>query len=146
MHAAIVAYNGRVATRKQERRERKRRVHGLESSEYSQPVTSKPERERPARGRARTYGQVTMNPDGSFLMGRRKVYPPTWRRAVKRALLFLPFGFVLGLFMVKNNTATTAVLLAAVYTLAAVPITYWTDRMSYRRLERKFEDAGGTLP
>jgi hypothetical protein len=115
-------------------------------SEDSRPVTSRPERERPARGRARTFGTVTMNPDGTFQMGRRTVHPPTWRRAVKRALLFLPFGFVLGLFMVKHNTITTAVLLAALYTVAAVPITYWTDRMSYRRLERKFEDAGGTLP
>jgi hypothetical protein len=143
----MVAYNGLVATRKQERRERKRRVHGIDPSEYSHPVTARPERERASRSRApRTYGQVTMLPDGAFQMGRRKVYPPTWRRAVKRALLFLPFGFVLGLFMVKNNTLTTAVMLAALYTAAAVPITYWTDKMSYRRLERKFEDAGGSLP
>ncbi len=94
----------------------------------------------------RTFGTVTMMPDGTFLMGRRKVMPPTLKRSVKRAMLFLPIGFALGFFFVKQHSIQSATLLALAYTVAAIPITYWTDRMSYRRLARKFEDAGGSLP
>jgi hypothetical protein len=134
-----------VATRKQERRDRKRRVHG-DLDGVSRPVTEKAPRDRGPAGKPKTYGTVTMMPDGSFQMGRRKVPRPTWMRATKRALFFLPFGFILAIFMVKNRTYESAVLLAAAYTVAAIPITYWSDRMAYRRLARKFEDAGGTLP
>lgn len=67
---------------------------------------------------------------------------PSWRRAVKRALIFGVVIFavfaVLGSKNGKHNYVG-AFLFGGVYTLIFIPFTFYIDRFSYNRWQRKNE-------
>jgi hypothetical protein len=70
----------------------------------------------------------------------RTPLPPSWRRATKRAILLGVVIFVLfSLLSSKDgkNGYASALLLALGYTALFIPFTYYVDRFSYRRWERK---------
>jgi hypothetical protein len=65
---------------------------------------------------------------------------PSWRRAAKRSVIL---GVVIfALFSIVNakggkHQYSSALLLAVLYTVLFVPFTFYVDRFTYRRWERK---------
>ena len=137
-----MSYNRGVATQKQVRRDRKRRVHGaLESdADVKRPVTSKPvKKSGSTMGRGSSGRTASRGADGVITMGRRKIYPATLKRTLRRVLIFVPFFFVLVHFMVgrKGGSLQSDFLVTGLYSAAAIPITYFLDKMLYTRMARK---------
>ena len=67
----------------------------------------------------------------------REAKPPSWNRALKRALLFVPF-LVIFLSLGKNAPPLiTRVAIAVLYAIVFVPMFYFVDRMTYRSYQRR---------
>jgi hypothetical protein len=120
-----------MATRKQLKRERKRRTHGIEriapdvaEREPGEPAAS-PSRSR--RANARGSGSSTQR-------GRKPVAYPTLTRALKRAPILAGIWFILIEFIFKPQGSSTTSNLATTALIAAVmiPAMYMTDRFAYR--------------
>ena len=63
----------------------------------------------------------------------RRIEPPSWRRAFKRAAIFAPFMF-LTLILLNGNSAASGSLIMTLWMLVMfVPFTYLIDRVMYRR-------------
>ena len=119
-----------MPTRKQRRRREKGRRHEYEYvwvDDEGQEV----EYEREAESaRARTNGRRAEKP---VVHRGRKVEPPSWRRVLKRALIFAPFMFVT-ITLIDRNASIAARALQTAWLLALfIPFSYLMDRMMYRR-------------
>ena len=123
-----------MATKKQQRRERKRRIHGVE---YSAPQikrpepSSRPERVgRSRRGRLRSTGPVA-----------RTAPTPSWTRAAKRAPIFAVIMFLAIHYVLPTEGLSTQgeVLQAVFFAIVTIPLQYFADRMAYRVMQRRLE-------
>jgi hypothetical protein len=129
-----------MASKKQRRRREKMQRHEweyvqvdeegneipLEPDELRKPEKSKVVRNgRPATGRSRRPP--------------REVRPPSWQRAVKRAVLFVPFLFIF-LSLGKHTPAlATRIGVSVLYAAVFVPMFFFVDRMSYRAYLRRLD-------
>ncbi len=144
-----------MPTRKQRRRAQKGRRHEYETvwvdsegNELEEPpddeAAAPEKRERAAKGDG-----VKPKPKAKTQQrGGKPVRvppPPSWRRAVKRAVLFGVVIFavfaVLGSKNGQHNYAA-ALLFGGVYTLIFIPFTFYIDRFSYNRYQRRIEQQG----
>jgi hypothetical protein len=128
-----------MPSRKQRRRREKARRHeyeyvyvdaeGREVSVDAEGVeTLKPVAKSEAK---RSNGKPAPARTGST---RRKVEPPSWRRALKRSLIFAPFMFIT-LYLLDRNASNAVRLLVTLQMLVFfIPFTYLIDRTMYRRL------------
>jgi hypothetical protein len=67
----------------------------------------------------------------------REVKPPSWNRASKRALLFVPFLYIF-LSLGKNAPPVVArVGISVLYAVVFVPMFFFVDRMAYRAYLRR---------
>ncbi|HLH66763.1 MAG TPA: hypothetical protein VKV27_13775 [Solirubrobacteraceae bacterium] len=72
---------------------------------------------------------------------RRRLSPPTWKGAVKKALLAAGFMFVF--LLVTNRFRVVPALVFAAFALALyTPAGYYMDGWLYRRQQRKEAQAG----
>ena len=122
-----------MPSRKQRRRREKSRRHEYEYvyvDDDGQEVEVDPEEVRkPARS-----GERSAQPRGA--RGGRKIEPPSWQRAAKRAgLLGIVVFFLFSLS--KSHNYPAAALLAVVYTALFVPFTFAIDRFAYRRWQAR---------
>jgi hypothetical protein len=124
-----------MASRKQRRRRQKERRHEYEFvyvDEQGREVEVDPaELERSSRPSARRNGMK----DARKTQGARqirKVDPPSWRRVVRRALVFAPLIFIAFYVLNHNQAIGTRVLLTAFYTAFFIPFMYLMDRAMYR--------------
>jgi hypothetical protein len=79
---------------------------------------------------------------------RRQPPPPSWERAIKRALMLGAVVFVLFSFTAKGtstNRYIAALIPAAIYTALFIPFTFAIDRFAYKRWLAR-QEAGGTPP
>jgi hypothetical protein len=125
-----------MATKKQQRRRQKERRHEYEyvyvdedgnELPYEPADDEQQEKAKPAaaRGKTRQKGRPV-----------REVKPPSWRRVVRRAILFAPLLFV-ALSLGKHAPAiATRLAIAVGYTALFVPMFFWIDRLAYRRYLR----------
>jgi hypothetical protein len=140
-----------MPTRKQRRRAAKERRHEYETvwvdsegNELEDPpeelVAAAPEkRANGAKPKAKAQPQ----------RGGRSVKvppPPSWRRAARRSLIL--GGAIFALFYVlgsKNghHNVGSALALAAVYSALFIPFTYFIDRFSHNRWQRRAEQQTG---
>ena len=71
--------------------------------------------------------------------------PPSWRRAIRRSLIL--GGAIFALFYVlgakSGGSIGSALALAAVYTALFIPFTYFIDRFSHNRWQRRAEQHSG---
>src|SRR5829696_2354670 len=116
-----------MSTRKQLKRERKRRTHGIERTAPQVAVRDEDDEARPAR--TRTKKAATRDASG-----RKPVAYPTLTRALKRAPLLAGVWFILIEFVFKPSGSTTAGNLATTALIGGVmiPAMYVTDRFAYR--------------
>jgi hypothetical protein len=130
-----------MASRKQRRRRAKERRHEYEYvyvDDAGQEIEPPPE-ERPERDRSR--GKTSANggkPARSKRAGPiREVKPPSWKRSIRRALLFLPLFFIVFSLVNKHASIEARFLSSLAYSALFVPLTYLMDRTAYRTYLRR---------
>jgi hypothetical protein len=151
-----------MPTRKQRRRALKERRHDYEyETVWVDPVTGEevdapedyveepPEKAVNGKPTAKRDGAKTKpTPKAAQQRGGRPVRvppPPSWRRATKRALIFGVVIFaVFAILGSKNghNNYAAALLLGGVYTVIFIPFTYYIDRFSHNRWQRRAGQQG----
>lgn len=62
---------------------------------------------------------------------------PSWQRAVKRGGTMGAIIFVLFVFILHGGSTANRSVIAALYGVAFIPMTYWIDRLSYRTYHRR---------
>jgi hypothetical protein len=130
-----------VATKKQQRRDRKRRIHGVE---YSAPqIKRSVPSPRPEGTSSRRRGG-RLRSTGRAPAGRAVRTPPTpsWTRAAKRAPLFALIMFAAIHWLLPNDGLSTTgqALQAVFFAIATIPLQYFADRMAYRVTQRRLAE------
>jgi hypothetical protein len=158
-----------MTTKKQEARDRKRRVHGGYVSEPLETATGEPEQPRapraerglfgrgrpkaaaPARSKASGKSSVTgprgqrLSRDGDVIVnGRQRVPPPTWRRTLIRTAIFLPIMWIIihFLFTSSKMTPMDELMLIGMYAVVTVGVMHFSETFRYRRLDKMLTEAG----
>jgi hypothetical protein len=152
-----------MPSRKQRRRAQKERRHDYEyETVWVDPVTGEevepPDdfvETAPAKSeKAKSNGAKPDKPKAKAPQqrGNRQVRvppAPSWQRATKRALIFGVVIFaVFALLGSKNGQHNygAAFVFGGVYTLIFIPFTYYIDRFSYNRYQRRMEQQGQKGP
>jgi hypothetical protein len=137
-----------MPTRKQRRRREKGQRHEYEyvlldeegNEVEVDPTELRKEKEGERGSKPAANGKAP--PQKRDAKGRRirEVPPPSWNRAVKRAL---PWAAALAAIVIwtgsrsKNHAGlASAIVLGVLYAIAFVPMMYFIDRMAYRRYLR----------
>jgi hypothetical protein len=150
-----------MTTRKQEARDRKRRVHGYVSEPLETTVAEPEPREKRSFRRDRTAsrerapkpsGKAASGPRGQRLSrdgdvivnGRQRVPPPTWRRTLIRTAIFLPVMWVIVHFLFTSSKMSPMdeLLLIAMYGAVTIGVMHFSETFRYRRLDRMLTEAG----
>jgi len=118
-----------VPTRKQVKRQRKRRVHGG----YERTPTQGP----PRSPRAERQGKAERRPTGSSTRGRRDPKPPSWLRALRRAPIFLALLFFVTAYTDRKSGLAAHALQAGLLAVFTIPLTYLMDGFVYRTFEKR---------
>jgi hypothetical protein len=138
-----------MPTRKQRRRAQKERRHEYETvwvdeegNELDEPpddfVAAPEKRTNGAKPKAKTAQPRGRRPA-------RVPPPPSWQRAAKRSAILGAVIFALFYILGSKNghhNLGTALALALVYTALFIPFTYFIDRFSHNRWQRRAEQPG----
>ena len=134
-----------MPTKKQRRRQQKSRRHDYEyvyvddeGKEVAvDPGELRSEKDtRKIETRARTGGG---NKRSAGRAGQRSINPPSWQRALKRALIFGPV-LVVGMMLLNRNVSPLQWVTSALFLIAFfVPVSYYTDAMAYRMYRKRLE-------
>ena len=76
----------------------------------------------------------------------RALQPPSWRRTLKRGLVFAPIMFAVVLLLSPNLSTTTKITQTVLIAGIFVPFSYFLDSIFYRNYRRRLarrEQAGG---
>jgi hypothetical protein len=132
-----------VPTKKQRRRREKEQRHEYEVvyvDDEGHEVDVEPE--HAARPSSRGKPNSGKRDQG----GRRPrtMDPPSWRRSIRRGLIFAPL--FLGMILLLNGAQSLAfsVLNTIVLLLVFVPFSYFLDRVFYRTYQKRVARAGGS--
>jgi hypothetical protein len=143
-----------MPTKKQRRRALKERRHEYETvwvdgegNELEEPPE---EAAAPAKGdKTKADGAKSKpKPKTAQQRGNKQVRvppAPSWRRAVKRGGIFGVVVFAVFAILGSKNghhSYGTALVFGAVYTLVFIPFTFYIDRFSYNRWQRRAEQQG----
>jgi hypothetical protein len=136
-----------VPTRKQRRRREKGRRHEYEyvyvddegrevdPTEVGELATRNGGKTKEAAG-AKTRGGRTGRP----------VEPPTWRRVIKRSLLFAPFMFLLITFLSPELTTTQTLVQTLFLLMIFMPFSYVMDTITFRMMSKRQAKLQGGEP
>jgi hypothetical protein len=72
----------------------------------------------------------------------RELQPPSWRRTIRRGLIFAPIFLAVVLLLNRQLTILGAVLNTVFLLAVFVPFSYLIDRMMYRSFQKRAERAG----
>lgn len=125
-----------MATKKQRRRREKLHRHEYEyvlETEEGKEIVVTPSRKD---DKSRSGPQ---HPPGAVVDARgRVIQPPSWRRALKRGLIFGPIMLVFILFVGGGNVSLAAKIVNALVLIAIfIPFTYLMDRVIYRQVLKR---------
>ena len=131
-----------MPTKKQRRREQKSRRHEYEyvyvddegkevAVDPGEPREGKDGKKTEKRGRQNGAGRTAARTN------RRVIQPPSWRRALRRALIFGPV-LVVAMMLLNRNVSPLQWLTSGVFLIAFfVPISYFTDSLAYRMYRKR---------
>ncbi len=130
-----------MPTRKQRRRREKGRRHEYEyvyvddegrevDADEAAAEPERPAKTEPRKGERRERAQ-------------RTIQPPSWRRVVKRALIFAPLMFVMISLLDPQLNAWQRGAFTLQMAALFVPFSYLVDRMTYRAWQRRLARADG---
>jgi hypothetical protein len=129
-----------MPSRKQRRRRQKERRHEYEYvyvDDEGREVEPPPEEtERRPQQRAAKNG-ARPERDRARRRPIREYQPPSWKRSVRRSLLFFPLFFIVFSLVNKRSAVEWRVLTSLVYSALFVPLTYLMDRTAYRTYLRR---------
>lgn len=133
-----------MPTRKQRRRREKEQRHEYEivyvDEEGHEVEVDETDVARPAsRARAKS---AKSQPAGRRP---RTIDPPSWRRSVRRGLIFAPL--FLGMILLLNGSRQSlafSVINTIVLLVVFVPFSYFLDRVFYRTYQKRLARAGGS--
>lgn len=140
-----------MPTRKQRRRQQKSRRHDYEYvyvDDEGNEVAVEPGELRAEKDVKKTDVRARQNGAGRApaRTGQRVIQPPSWRRAVRRALIFGPV-LVVAMMLLNRNTAPAQWLTSGVFLVAFfVPISYFTDSLAYRMYRKRVEQRRAPKP
>jgi hypothetical protein len=138
-----------MPTRKQRRRNQKARRHEYEYVYVDDEGNEVPV--EPTEIRAAKNGQRESRPRkaasggkaNTGTGGRRKIEPPSWRRSVRRALVFGPL-LVVAMMLFNRNLPLAQQLFPAVFLIAFfIPFSYFTDSLAYRMFQKRLNRGDG---
>jgi hypothetical protein len=67
----------------------------------------------------------------------REVKPPSWKRSIKRALIFVPFLYIF-LSLGKNAPSVpTRLGISVLYAAVFIPMFFFVDRIAYSAYQRR---------
>ena len=69
--------------------------------------------------------------------GARTVSPPSWKRVLKRGLIFAPFMYLTITLIGKDLTTGQRLFQTGYLLLLFIPFSYLMDRMMYKRFARQ---------
>lgn len=135
-----------MPTKKQRRRQQKSRRHDYEYvyvDAEGNEVEVDPEelREEKQNGKAGAT-RASSKSSGSATRsraGQRKIEPPSWRRAVRRALVWAPLLVIVMMLLNRNVSPLQWVTSAVFLILFFIPISYFTDSMAYRMYRKRVD-------
>jgi hypothetical protein len=145
-----------MPTKKQRRRAEKERRHEYETvwvdaegNELEEPPEEPVASPRPKRDDGKPKAK---QPQQQQQRGGRSVRvppPPSWQRAGRRSLIL--GAVVFALFYVVGSKGGkrdpfTAIEISVIYTLLFIPFTYYMDRWTYNRWQRRAEQQSGKRP
>jgi len=122
-----------MPSRKQRRRREKLKRHEWELvqlDEEGNEIPVEPAAVKKADAKAKPQGR---RPTRAV----REVKPPSWNRAAKRSLLFVPFLYIF-LSLGKNAPPVSArVGISVLYAAVFIPMFFFVDRIAYRAYKRR---------
>jgi hypothetical protein len=140
-----------MPTKKQRRRQQKSRRHEYEYvyvDDEGNEVAVDPGELRPDKDGKKTEPRVRQNGAGRTggRTNQRVIQPPSWRRAVKRALVFGPV-LVVAMMLLNRNVSPVQWLTSGIFLIAFfVPISYFTDSLAYRMYRKRLEQRNAPKP
>ena len=135
-----------MPTKKQRRRLQKTRRHDYEfvylddeGNEVEVEPSDRPEKQKgKSEARARTPNKKG---SGATRTSSREIQPPSWRRALRRAVIWAPV-LVVVMMLLNRNVSPVQWLTSAVFLIAFfIPISYFTDSMAYRVYRKRLDAA-----
>lgn len=128
-----------MATRKQRRRREKELRHEYvwQDSEGNE-LDPDDVRSSPNGSTGRTGGGgKPASPGRARGGGARQLQPPSWRRTLKRGLIFAPI-FLAVVMLLNQELSLAGAILNTIFLLAVfVPFSYLIDRFMYRSFQRR---------
>jgi hypothetical protein len=130
-----------VATKKQRRRREKEQRHEYEvvyvdEEGHELEVEPEPSARSTPRGKPAKRGSS----------GRQRTLdPPSWRRSIRRGLIFAPL--FLGMILLLNGSRQSlafSVINTIVLLLVFVPFSYFLDRVFYRTYQKRLARVDGS--
>jgi hypothetical protein len=130
-----------VATKKQRRRREKEQRHDYEvvyvdEEGHEVEVEPEPSARPTSRGKSAKRGAS----------GRQRTLdPPSWRRSIRRGLIFAPL--FLGMILLLNGRGQSlafSVINTIVLLLVFVPFSYFLDRVFYRTYQKRVARVDGS--
>ncbi len=146
-----------MPTKKQRRRAQKERRHEYETvwvdaegNELDEPPEELVAATRDTKGK-RDDGKPRAKAQPQGRGGRAVRVPPapSWRRAARRSLILGAVVFALFYAVGSKNghhDLFAAVEIAVVYTALFIPFTYYVDRWTHNRWQRRAEQQAGKAP
>jgi Flp pilus assembly protein TadB len=129
------SYARSVPTRKQRRRRQKDRRHEYEIVYVDDEGRElAPEDVEEVASRNGKKQEQKTAPRGR---GGRPVQPPSWRRVIKRGLLFAPFMFLLITFLSPDLTTVQTLVQTVFLLLIFLPFSYVMDSVTYRMITKR---------
>ena len=136
-----------MPTRKQRRRQQKLRRHEWEEvwvdEEGNEIPVDDPDARAAAVAKSNGRSREERAKPAPSRRGARDVPPPSWRRVLKRAAIFLPLMYLVISFTGPEQNAGINFLIAAWWTMLLIPFMYLMDRVKYRAYLRRTGTAAG---
>jgi hypothetical protein len=131
-----------MPTKKQRRRQQKSRRHEYEYiyvDDEGNEVAVDPGELRADKDGKKTETRARQNgaARSTGRTGQRVIQPPSWQRAVKRALIFGPV-LVVAMMLLNRNVSPLQWVTSGIFLVAFfVPISYFTDSLAYRMYRKR---------
>ena len=130
-----------MPTKKQRRRNQKARRHEYEyvylDDEGNEVPVDPSELRAEKNGQRETKPRAGKQSVGRATSGRKKIEPPSWRRSIRRALLFGPI-LVVAMILLNHGQPLLQQVFPAVFLIAFfIPFSYFTDSLAYRVFQRR---------
>jgi hypothetical protein len=131
-----------VATKKQKRRREKERRHEYEYvyvDDEGREVEVEIDEPEPIKKNGKPSSPRAVQ------VGARTVDPPSWRKTLRRALIFTPVMFViLYLLPAKDKTVSSIVFQVVLLMVMFIPFSYFMDSLMFRMAQKRAAKARGS--